>query len=400
MEKRRIYWPELVDLFKRRLWLELAVLIIVLVGGLFSLNVGQSTLPVTPKYTVSDRILLTLPTAKQQLVLAQTVDPQYVASFATTLTSDLIAKPVQAKLAKQGIKIALPSLEKAISVQTNIANSLITINLTSTEPTQAKRIVGTYTNIASQQVKSVMGLGQGQVVERPQLTPIKIVRAVSWTRVAVICVAAVFIGLISGILAELFDRYIRSRYFIRTNLATAPIILDELPTTVQIAVIRNVIDMAIPKSRLLVVQLPTVSAQLQVAVTALATQYATNGERVLLVDLVADAFWLRQLASPTGTADYQGTTIVQFSENHPTQPVLLTLSEFEVSLRRLEVDFDRIIITTSGAQIAGNTQLALHLADARLLLLQQGVTRKKQVRQLQQESRSMSAVELTIYLGH
>ncbi|MFD0896285.1 YveK family protein [Loigolactobacillus binensis] len=400
IENKKISWLELVDCFKRRLGIELIVLVVVLGGGLFSFQIKNTAATAPPKYTVSSQILLTLPAAKQQVVLAQVVNPQYVASFAAALSSDLVAKPVQAKLASQGINRSLSYLEKRINVQTNMTNSLVTLTLPTNDPAQAKQIMQLDAQVASQQVKRIMGLGRGQVVAAPQVVARQAKPTYSLSKIVGLFAAAIVAALLAALLAELLDQRIRSHYFVRSTLETAPIILDPLPTLTQIAAVRNAIDIALPQAPTIVAQLPTGSSELQAMVTALATQYATSGERVLLVELNADAFWLQQLATTTTQIDYQGTMIRRFPQPATTAPVLLTLPELTASLQHLKTDFDRIILTTTGAQLTDNAQLALHLAAVRLLLLQQDVTRKKSAFQVQQAAQQLPTLALTVYLGH
>ncbi|MFL2028501.1 YveK family protein [Loigolactobacillus zhaoyuanensis] len=399
LESKKISWREISNVLHRRLLIEIIVALVVLVGGFFVLHLGRATPTAAPKYTATSQVLLTLPESKQQVVLDQTVNPQYVTTFADVVGTDLIARPARTKLAQQGIKLSLSALEKMVDAHTNNNNSLIEINVTTDKRVTAKQIAQVYAQVASQNVKPIMGLGRGKVVTQPRVNQVLAIQKLPIKRIAILVIAAIILGLASGCVVEILDRRIRSRYFVASTLAATPLILTQQPTAIELATVRNTLDIATPHAQILVAQLPNASSELTAAVQALAQQYAAAGDRVLLVDLATDTAMLQQFAVATTPADYQGGTVARLPQS-PATPTLLTLAEFERSLARLKGDFQRIIFVAAGAEIVGNQQLALHLAAARLLLLQQGVTTKKAAYQLQQQSQSTTPVNVVLYFGN
>jgi len=237
------------------------------------------------------------------------------------------------------------------------------------------------------------------VLAQPRVNQVLAIQKLPVKQIIVLIVAALVLGLASGCGLEILDRRIRSRYFAETTLGSQPLVLDVQPTAVQLAAVRNTLDMATPPATTLVAQLPVTSSEQQAAVQALAQQYAATGERVLLIDLATDAAAVQQLALPATPADYQGNNVARLPQTTTTN-TLLTLQELELSLARFKKDFQRVIFVATGAQTAGNQQLALHVADARLTLLQQGVTTKKAAYTLQQQSQQTTPVNIVLYLGN
>ncbi len=401
LENKKINWREISDVLKRRLLIEILVAVIILVGGFFALHLGRKA-PNTPaKYNATSQVLLTLPENKQQVVLDQTVNFQYVNTFADAIGTDLVARPVQKKLATQGVKISLRKLERQVNAHTNNNSSLVEINVTDAKKKRAKQIATVYANIASKQVKSIMGLGAGKVTAKPRVAQETMaLQRLPVKRIVVLIAAAVVLGLASGCGVEIFDRRIRSRYFVESTLAATPFILSQQPSAVQLAAVRNAVDIAVPNAQILVAQLPVSSPEMQTAVQALAAHYAADGERVLLLDLATDAALLKQLAVADLPLDYQQGAVTTLPKAAQNTAALLTLAEFEQCIARFKTDFQRIIILANSAQIAGNQQLALHVADARLLFLQQGVTTKKAAFALQQESQALVPFNAVLYFGN
>lgn len=399
LENKKINWREISNVLKRRALIEIIVVLIILVAGFFTLHLRRATPAAPAKYDANSQVLLTLPESKQQVVLDQTVNPQYVNTFAAAIQTDTIARPVQKKLAAKGIKVSLRKLEKQVNVHTNNNNSLIEINVTTNQRTTAKQTAQVYAQVASENVRSLMGIGRGKVLAQPRVNQVLAIQKLPVKQIIVLIVAALVLGLASGCGLEILDRRIRSRYFAETTLGSQPLVLDVQPTAVQLAAVRNTLDMATPPATTLVAQLPVTSSEQQAAVQALAQQYAATGERVLLIDLATDAAAVQQLALPATPADYQGNNVARLPQTTTTN-TLLTLQELELSLARFKKDFQRVIFVVTGAQTAGNQQLALHVADARLTLLQQGVTTKKAAYTLQQQSQQTTPVNIVLYLGN
>lgn len=399
LENKKINWREISNVLKRRALIEIIVVLIILVAGFFTLHLRRATPAAPAKYDANSQVLLTLPESKQQVVLDQTVNPQYVNTFVAAIQTDTIARPVQKKLAAKGIKVSLRKLEKQVNVHTNNNNSLIEINVTTNQRTTAKQTAQVYAQVASENVRSLMGIGRGKVLAQPRVNQVLAIQKLPVKQIIVLIVAALVLGLASGCGLEILDRRIRSRYFAETTLGSQPLVLDVQPTAVQLAAVRNTLDMATPPATTLVAQLPVTSSEQQAAVQALAQQYAATGERVLLIDLATDAAAVQQLALPATPADYQGNNVARLPQTTTTN-TLLTLQELELSLARFKKDFQRVIFVVTGAQTAGNQQLALHVADARLTLLQQGVTTKKAAYTLQQQSQQTTPVNIVLYLGN
>ncbi|ATO44698.1 hypothetical protein [Loigolactobacillus coryniformis] len=399
LENKKINWREISNVLKRRALIEIIVVLIILVAGFFALHLRRATPAAPAKYDANSQVLLTLPESKQQVVLDQTVNPQYVNTFAAAIQTDTIARPVQKKLAAKGIKVSLRKLEKQVNVHTNNNNSLIEINVTTNQRTTAKQTAQVYAQVASENVRSLMGIGRGKVLAQPRVNQVLAIQKLPVKQIIVLIVAALVLGLASGCGLEILDRRIRSRYFAETTLGSQPLVLDVQPTAVQLAAVRNTLDMATPPATTLVAQLPVTSSEQQAAVQALAQQYAATGERVLLIDLATDAAAVQQLALPATPADYQGNNVARLPQTTTTN-TLLTLQELELSLARFKKDFQRVIFVATGAQTAGNQQLVLHVADARLTLLQQGVTTKKAAYTLQQQSQQTTPVNIVLYLGN
>ncbi|MFD0898439.1 YveK family protein [Loigolactobacillus binensis] len=398
LEVKKISWREISNILKRRALIEILVTVVILVGGFFALHLGRATPAAPAKYNATSQILLSLPESKEQVVLDQTVNPQYVSTFGQAITTDLVSKPAQKKLAAWGVTLSLRKLEKMVNVHTNNNNSMVQINVVAGKRTTAKKIATVYAQVASQKVKTVMGLGRGQVAQRTQVNQVVALQKLPVKRIIVVIAAAVILGLASGCGVEILDRRIRSPYFANTTLGTTPLVMAAQPTTTQLAAVRNTLDIALTRSQVILAQLPVASSQQRAAIQALAQQYAATGERVLLVDLAADAAMLKQLALPTTPADYQGDSVATLPQLATAAPVLLTLTELKRSLARLQADFQRVIFVATGAQTAGNQQLLLHVVDARLLVLEQGVTTKQAAYQLQQQAPAPFSVVL--YLGN
>lgn len=388
LESKRVNWRELLDVLKRRWLIEVLIAVIILIGGFFALHVHQPTAAPAAKYQASSQVLLTLRGNQQQVVMDQTPNPQYIKTFAEVARTNLVAKPVQKKLADQHISRSLRRLKKQVSVYTNDNNSLLDIEVAANNRTVAKKIAHTYAQITSQKVGPVMGIGSGRVIAKPSLKKNLTLQKVSPKRLVFVILVAVILGSMAGFLAEYRDRRIRSHYFVTTSLGVAPLQLSAVPTATELATVRNTLDIKQTKQHVITLQAPVATKQLTTIGWQVAAQYAKTGQRVLMVDLATDAATLQAIAAKRLKAAYQSDVVAKLvpAQHTIAEQPQLTLQQLADCLQIFKQDFPLVVLLAAGTQLVGNVQLASYLADSRLLLLQQNYSSKKAALQLQRQA--------------
>nr|SFZ87245.1 Tyrosine-protein kinase transmembrane modulator EpsC [Loigolactobacillus rennini] len=398
LENKQVSWYELIDILKQRWLIELIVAVIILMVGFFSLNLNRPTATPPAKYQASSQVLLTLQENQQQVVMDQMPNPQYVKTFAEVARTNLVVKPVKKKLATQNISLSLRNLKKQVTVYTNDNNSLLDVEVAADNRAEAKKIARTYAKVTSQKVAPVMGLGHGRVVEAAQVKKNRVSQKLSFKRVFGLIFVAIVLGGASGFLVEYCDRRIRSHYFVTTFLGYEPLQLSSIPTATELATVRNTLDIVQPKQQVITLQAPAATQQFTTFGQQLADQYAQAGQSALVVDLATDAATLQQLASDTVTATYKKGAVTTLAQSTTAEQPQLTLQQLAKCLEIFRRDFPLVILLAAGVQLVGNVQLASHLADSRMLLLQQGRSSKKAALQLQQQAHNRAPFTAVLYL--
>lgn len=400
LESKRVNWRELLDILKRRWFIEILVAVVILVGGFFALHVNQPAVAPVAKYQASNQVLLTLQGNQRQVVMDQTPNPQYIKTFAEVARSNLVAKPVQKKLAEKKLALSLRRLKKQVSIYTNENNTLINIQATADQRSDAKLIARTYAQVASQKVAPVMGIGSGRVVEKPRVKKNLALQKLSPKRLLVLILAAIILGGAAGFLAEYGDRQIRSPYFVLTSLGIEPLQLSATPTATELATVRNTLDIKQASQHVIALQAPAATKELRLFGQQLAEQYAKTLSQVLVVDLAIDTATLQAIANETRKPAYQAGPVAKLEQGQESadESPQLTLQQLAKCLATFEKNFPLVILLAAGVQLVGNVQLASHLADSRLLLLQQGRSNKKAALQLQQQAHNRTPFTAVLYL--
>lgn len=400
LENKQVSWRELLDILKRRWLIEVLVMVVILVAGIFSLNLRRPTAVSPAKYQASSQVLLTLQTDKRQVVMDQMPNPQYVKTFAEVARTNLVAKPVRKKLAKQSVTLSLHDLKKQVTVYTNDNNSLLDIEVASNNRTDVKKIARTYAKVVSQKVSSVMGIGRGRVVEISRVKKNLVSQKLSFKRVLGLIFVAIILGGATGFLVEYFDQRIRSHYFVATFFGTEPLQLSATPTATELATVRNTLDIKQASQHVIALQAPAATKELRLFGQQLAEQYAKTLPQVLVVDLATDTATLQAIANETRKPAYQAGPVAKLEQGQAPadEPPQLTLQQLAKCLTIFEKNFPLVILLAAGVQLVGNVQLASHLADSRLLLLQQGRSNKKAALQLQRQAHNRTPFTAVLYL--
>ncbi len=165
-----------VSIIRRRFWLPLGLLAIVL---LLSLALRQ---PVMPQFVASARLLVDVPPLQQ--VEGMGFDPRLTApqateylvdDFSAFVTGDSVARMVSDRLAAQGIQVPPGILQSSTSSQQ--IHRVVEIQVTWGDPDQAGAIVRTTVEVLQQEAPAYFGrLGSLQPIVRlfdgPRVAPL------------------------------------------------------------------------------------------------------------------------------------------------------------------------------------------------------------------------------------